>query len=308
MLLPDNNMFFSTIQTFLSKIKDAALDVGAIVVYTSKNVYSQLDDLHVVCIRYGWCFTPDFPLHELLESSLIVQNSVAPQHALYRRIREYLNANDWHEVHQMLKSSRSSHALGRRRQKIVLDCLYTLKLHGRDHFNAANVVVSPLIGVIDGMIADFAQEKLGISNWHTTKGKRAVRGALDATGFEFDRPGIALLFDVLFSATNHVDRNALSNRRFNRHLIQHGNWLEFGRIEYVLRLILLVFFTAYIIDEYASREAMETDSPVTEKSAYSKYLSENILAVLEDAAIKRLAARGLQLPQRAPPTPNRAQQ
>jgi hypothetical protein len=171
--------------------------------------------------------------------------------------------------------------------------MYALGYHGDCHFNAANVVVPTLISVIDGVLADFSQRHLGIDNWHMRGKKQKVRAALATVCYAFDEPGLTLLFDVLFANTQGSSSMPTSNRHFNRHHIMHGNWLEFGRIEYVLRLFLLLFFAAYITDEYAARQANGDDEPASYRTKYSMYLSKNPLAELKPMALERIAARGL---------------
>ena len=48
-----------------------------------------------------------------------------------------------------------------------------------------------------------------------------------------------------------------SGRRLNRHRVLHGQWLRYGRIEHVLRAILIVDFLGYVIEEYRERAAAE---------------------------------------------------
>jgi hypothetical protein len=119
-----------------------------------------------------------------------------------------------------------------------------------------------------------------------------VKRELERVCYTFDLPGIDLLFEVLFSPA-HATTLPKSGRRFNRHHIVHGNWLEFGRIEYVIRGFLLVFFTAYIADEYAARQASGSNDAVTDRSIYSQNLSTNIVAPVAKMAQDRLLTRGI---------------
>jgi hypothetical protein len=218
---------------------------------------------------------------------------------LDRLIREFLVAKDWAEARSIIVALKPSPALGLKRHKILSDCMRILPLHGKDRFNAANLVVPTLLGIVDGIIADFAERNLGMANWHVKKGKPAVETALRSVCYAFDEPALALVFDILF-ATAWGKAPPASKRWFNRHKIVHGNWLEFGRIEYVLRLLLVISFLCCIVDEYEARTSIGSVAPVTQRSLYSHALSTNPLAQFHDQALEHLIARGIQPMQFSP--------
>jgi hypothetical protein len=277
-------------------IVDRTVDFGAQVALGFHETYEELDAFKFLCVRYGWCVTPDFPFHVLLASALEAKGARNPKPILDRAIRRHLVSDDWRETRAIVAALRSSPALGAKRHKILADCMHILPMHGRDRFNAANPVVPTLLSLVDGIIADFAFRNLGVTNWHLKTRKSLVMKSLRSVCHAFDEPAFHLTFEVLYATAWGRDPPA-SGRRFNRHKIVHGNWLEFGRLEYVLRLVLIVSFVCYIVQEYEARSASGSTGPVTLRSQYAYAMSENPLALFREAALERLISRGIRPPQ-----------
>ena len=182
-------------------------------------------------------------------------------------------------------------SLDPKRRKILRDCIASLRRHGIQRYNAANVVVPTCISLIDGVLTDFSHD-IGIDNWHN-RGDGSFdrfRAEIESVAFAYDRPAISLIFDTLFSRSFYGELPE-SGRRFNRHPIGHGNWLEYGRLEHVIRLFLMLRFLDYIITEYWERKRSGSPEPVTQASQYSKMLSENPFAPVSEPMRDRLKAR-----------------
>jgi hypothetical protein len=142
---------------FFVNLGNGLLDFGSAAVLVMNEGYSHIDSLRLHCMRYGWCFTPDFPLEELLSSAIDLSTATNPQHTLYRRVRDFLLADDARELRSFLDSFAGSPSLNNKRRKILSDCIQALDYHGRRRFNAANLVVPTVLGVIDGMATGIRQ-------------------------------------------------------------------------------------------------------------------------------------------------------
>ena len=293
LVLPDlSGVLQPAVDTFrrvASQIFEGFLDVCAVLGLAIDQSYTQIQALGETCVRHGWCLTPDFDIATLLNTAVQVNRKGADRHRLYIAMREYFKESNWARLELLVFSM--SESLHSKRRRILLDCVHAVRMHAAGRFNAANVVVPTCITVIDGMLSDFAHAR-GIKNWQT-KGKRSLKDEISSVAFDFDRPAIALIFDTLF-ATASYGKTPASGRHFNRHWISHGNWLEYGRLENVLRLFLMIRFLDYIIYEYNSRLSGSTE-PVTEASKYSKLLSENFVAPMRDIMRERIESRGLDL-------------
>jgi hypothetical protein len=280
---------------FLASAADKVTDAAAFTTFMVAEAYKEIHALNALCIRYGWCFTPDFPFQTLFTSALQLKAEKRPKHVLDRLIRDHLIRDNFQQLRAIVTNVATSPALGLQRSKILADCLRVLPSHGIGRFNAANLLVPTLMTVIDGVIGDFARRSLSLDNWHVKNGKPRVKAALRQVAYAFDEPAFDLIFDVVFS-TAWGSQTPASGRRFNRHNIVHGNWLAFGRMEYVLRAFLIISFLCYIIDEYQSRGQGHGRMPITLPSQYSWLLSENPLAGFQEMAADRLAKRGIEPP------------
>lgn len=291
-----NGLFDSvmpTLRQVAQNIGEFMLNAFAVAGIAIDEGYTQLEIFQVACKKYGWCLTPDFDLPLLAETVRRANDAGNSNHRLYLVLRDVFRANDFALLEQLV--NRMSDGFHPKRRKILFDCIHALRQHGVKHFNAANLVVPTCITIIDGMLSDFAHE-CGISNWQNRKSGAFARlkGEIESVAYEFDRPAIELIFETLF-ATAYYGKTPSSGRKFNRHWIAHGNWIEYGRLEHVLRLFLMIRFLDYIIYEYQARAHFGITDPYTDASKYSKMLSENPVAPIRDMLRARLAERNISM-------------
>lgn len=279
----------------LSHVGEVLTDWAAIANLSVDTLFLQVARFLDLCSRYGWCFVPDAAFNVLFDAVHRVNTAKRPNRELYHLLHGYFLANGCAELEQLVTKMKATHP---RRLKILRDCVAVMRLHGQrvngSRFNACNLAVPTLVAVVEGMLMDFARDH-GISLWN---GKRFVyvRAELLSVSYAFDRPALNLIFDILFSDTDANNDMPASGLRFNRHKIMHGNWLAYGRVEYVLRLFLMIRFLDYIIEEYRQRQEQQTDVPVSEPSKYSKLLSENFAEPARALSLRRVQQRGLSLP------------
>ena len=223
------------------RLGDGILDGITIVGLGLDAGYEQIARLMDLCSQYGWCLTPDASLLVIFAAVKRVNPSSRPHHELYRVLRDHFMAEDWLELERLVFAMMATKP---KRRKILSDCIVTLRMHrkridGR-RFNAANLIVPTCVAVVEGMLYDFARQ-LGISGWSKSRFDR-LREEILSVSFAFDKPAIDLIFDILFSPADADKDVAESGLRFSRHKIMHGNWLEYGKIENVIRLFLLARF------------------------------------------------------------------
>lgn len=282
------------------RLGNGIIDLASLATVMIDEVYRLFEALAVLASRYGWALTPSIDVPVILVLAAAARDSKAPHHAIYRLVCEHLRDNDWFHLHRIVEEMRDYSIVTPRRFKIVRDCVGTMSRHGERGYNAANLVVPTLFAQIDGMLTEFATE-VGIDRWASNKNKRALRSEFERVTYRFDQPALELLFDVLFApAKPGVEQD---RRKLNRHKILHGEWLAYGRVEHVLRTLLIVDFVGYVVEEHRQRSAAhDWDDPVTAKSQISKMLSENFVAGAAEIARRRLMDRASILPQFALPS------
>jgi hypothetical protein len=257
-------------------------------------VYRLFDALGVLASSYGWPLTPSIQLPVIFVLATAARDSKMPHHDMYLLVRDYLKLDDWSQLRRIVEEMREYSVVTPRRFKILRDCLDSMSRHGVHGHNAANLVIPTLFTLIDGTLTDFARE-VGIKRWSSQRNKTLFRSEFERVTYRFDRSALDLLFDVLFAKSE--PGKELNGRKLNRHKILHGEWLDYGRIEHVLRAILIVDFIGYVVEEYRQRTvAGNWETPVTFKSQKSKMLSENLAVSAVPIAQNRLAERVLILP------------
>jgi hypothetical protein len=293
---PHMKEFWTKVSETLRRLADGFLDVASIVALGVDSAYQLLEALSKLSSRYAWCFTPSVEFHAIAGIASAARNAKAPHRVIHRLVRNYLLRDDWFQLRRIVSEMDNYSIMRGRRCKIIRDCIIAMQWHGMRGFNAATLVVPTLFAQIDGVITEFAHE-VGIPKWNDRKqnGPQNLRRAFEVVTYAFDKPALDLIFEVLFAPSRPAV--SLARRRLNRHKILHGQWLEYGRLEHVLRTILIVDFLGYAIEEYRERHRSgDWDTAVTEKSQYSKMLSENPISSLVPLAKQRVVSRSLVLP------------
>jgi hypothetical protein len=288
------------IREWLKTLGDGVMDLVSVATVMIDEAYHLFDALGALASRYGWGLTPSIQIPVIFLLASAARDSRAPQHDIYLLVRDYLRNDGWSQLRRFADEMRDYTVVTPQRFKIVQDCLCAMSHHGVRGHNAANLVVPALFAQVDGMLTDLAFEA-GIRGWSSSKNKRLVRTEFERVTYRFDRPTLDLLFDVMFAkAKSGVDVNG---RKLNRRKILHAEWLEYGRIEHVLRTVLIVDFVGYVIEEYRQRKATNTWlAPMTLKSKTSWMLSESFVASVAGIARNRMTERVLRLPNLAVPS------
>src|SRR5271154_283581 len=80
------------IRSFLGRVAEGALDVGAFAVVATDEVYSVLDGLRTLQSTHAWCLTPSFPPYVIFAMATTARETsgLATGHAIYRFIRDWL--------------------------------------------------------------------------------------------------------------------------------------------------------------------------------------------------------------------------
>lgn len=286
--------FLDNVRDWIRRLGNGVLDLASLAAVMIDEAYRLFDALGVLASRYGWALTPSIPPHVIFVLAAAARDSHSPHKDIYRLVRDHMNANDWQNARILVDGLREYSVVTPRRHKIIRDCVEAAISRRRRAYNAANVVLPALFAQVDGMLSEFARE-VRIDRWASGRNKTALRAEFERVTYRFDEPALDLLFDVLFATTR--PGQPLAGRRFNRHKILHGEWLGYGRVEHVLRTLLLLDFVGYVVEEHRQRQlAGDWDVPVTDKSHASKMWSENFVASIADIARERLRSRAFELP------------
>ena len=208
--------------------------------------------------KYKWFITPSFPITFIFEVMQLDKESGRHDKAINKLFIEYFEAEDWQNLEMMVNGWRKSPLL-KKRYKILFDCVVTVKRVGKEGVNEANVVLPTLITQIDGGLTDYLNSKglqwgCAYDDWVDNETGK-VRKVGRKTIFKNAKPKV--LTTPLDDLANDIFLNILFQRShkgeplarpfsFNRHRIIHGESLNYGRKDYLIRAFMVLDLLAHL--------------------------------------------------------------
>ena len=235
----------SAMHAWVGKLSPLMAQLGAIWESLSDK-YDVSEKVAISTLRkYNWFVAPSMPIHFVYEVVKLGRKRGNKRKEMNRLFVDYFLADNHRGLNECIESWRSD-GLANGRHKILRDCSYLLQLRGR-RFNPCSFVLPVLISQIDG-IRHSLLTKSGLSpsglRWEDTNGqsvnwKKHLRNAVVVD--QMDDLASDLLLAVLFQTAYHgVALKRASS--FNRHKIMHGESLYHGRIDNVIRAVMLIDF------------------------------------------------------------------
>ena len=253
----------SVIAAALETLKPQIASIQTLIEQNNKLFFSTLqNDFDIneqsaarVLRKYKWFVTPSLPMPIVYEIVKLDGKQKRQDKAVNNLFVRFFRANNWREL-EVMASGWKNKPLLRKRFKIIMDCLETIKIADKKGVNVANVVLPTLITQIDGLLSDYLKSKgivwdVDFDDFIDRRG--AVRKVGRKTKFKLVKPKI--LSDRFDDLANDVFLNILlqSSRRgrplkfnFNRHKIIHGESVEYGRKDYVIRAFLILDFLIHL--------------------------------------------------------------
>lgn len=217
-------------------------------------------------LQNGWIFSP-YLSHKAIEGELNSDSILKKKNSEINTIYEnFFSKNNYQEIENMINSWSNNKFFGNRIE-IFTDCLTILRVF---RINKKNIKINParmilplLIAQIDGITSEYAKDKglmIDQTQWKDASGK--IVNKFDSIWSQpCDNDSeiftIRMLEEYLFGkAYPYGQKNPNKNNetpqkvklrpffQFNRHKIMHGEDLNFGTIDNVLRAFLLLDFLA----------------------------------------------------------------
>lgn len=217
-------------------------------------------------LQNGWIFSPylsDKTIKDELNSDDIFQKKNSELNAIYEN---FFSKNNYSELESMINSWKKK-SYFKNRIKIFQDCLVVLrtfrpKKHNKN-INPARTILPLLIAQVDGITSEYAKSKglsLNGTQWINSSGNTVKK--FDSIwgqpcGDSSEIFTIRMLEDYLFSQTFPYGQSNPAQKKenpkkvkyrpffqFSRHKIMHGEDLQFGTIDNVVRVFLLLDFLA----------------------------------------------------------------
>lgn len=203
--------------------------------------------------RYKWFIAPNMPINLVFKIVKLAETKGRHDKQINSLFVDYFSTNNWHNLEQMVIDWKTNPLL-KKRMNILLDCVKTLTKTKSRNINLANVILPTLIAQIDGFLTDYLKSKniswdVGYDDLNLKNKTKIGRKT------QFKKYKSIMLDDQFDELANHVFLNILFQKsqkgkplktpfNFNRHKIMHGENIEYGRKDYLIRAFLVMDFLA----------------------------------------------------------------
>ena len=190
--------------------------------------------------RYRWPLGPSLPpnlISQAVEVSKLPHNQ---REAMDELFVDYFSSENFEKLEEMVNKWENNPRF-KKRMPIFKDCVSVIKL--QEHLNhPANVVLPNLMAQIDGVLTQFRRER-GLNRAALEKGLETA--ALQEKVLELSFVEIAnyVIFDILFQKA-WTGKPLETPFLLSRHKTLHGEYVEYGNIEDMLRAFLILDFLA----------------------------------------------------------------
>ena len=209
-----------------------------------KKICTSMDEISSILAEYNYLLPLTLPLgvySDLLEYLNNTKESANREKEIDNLLLKLFSYKKWEMASEIVSKLNNNDKINTKRIVILEDCIKVLKRNSRK--TAANTILPVLIAQIDGIWVDILGSKDKDKLKNTTKNMKNDKYA---------NPARELLVDILFQYT----RTAIPVKSdFCRNKILHGEEVEYGSINNVIRAFLIIEFL----------DSIKTDDEVNEK-------------------------------------------
>ncbi|MCG2790779.1 MAG: hypothetical protein L6305_03400 [Actinomycetia bacterium] len=239
-------------QKWIDQHKDIFENIGKYWASVWQNYKIAEDEAIPVLKKYKWFITSSMPINIVFNLMQLEKKKGRQDKAVNNLFIDYFSMNNWQSLEEMVNSWESC-LIMRKRLKILRDSVQTLKIVRNKNINSSHVILPTLIAQIDGVLSDYLRSKN--IQWSCSYddfingGGRVIRVGRKSQ-FRSNNHGILttplndlaniVFLDILFQSSRQP--NIPFN--FNRHKIMHGEIVNFGRKDYLVRAFMVLDFLA----------------------------------------------------------------
>lgn len=209
-----------------------------------KKICTSMDEISSILAEYNYLLPLTLPLgvySDLLEYLNNTKESANREKEIDNLLLKLFSYKKWEMASEIVSKLNNNDKINTKRIVILEDCIKVLKRNSRK--TAANTILPVLIAQIDGIWVDILGSK------DKDKLKNTIKNMKND---KYANPARELLVDILFQYT----RTAIPVKSdFCRNKILHGEEVEYGSINNVIRAFLIIEFL----------DSIKTDDEVNEK-------------------------------------------
>lgn len=209
-----------------------------------KQLFRSMDEICSILAEYNYLLPLTLPINiysDLLEYLNNTKESANREKEIDNLLLKLFSHKKWKMVSEIVSKLNNNDKINPKRIVILEDCIKVLKRNSRK--TAANTILPVLIAQIDGIWVDILGSK------DKDKLKNTIKNMKNE---KYANPARELLADILFQYT----KTAIPVKSdFCRNKILHGEEVEYGSINNVIRAFLIIEFL----------DSIKTDDEVNEK-------------------------------------------
>lgn len=209
-----------------------------------KKICTSMDEISSILAEYNYLLPLTLPLgvySDLLEYLNNTKESANREKEIDNLLLKLFSYKKWEMASEIVSKLNNNDKINTKRIVILEDCIKVLKRNSRK--TAANTILPVLIAQIDGIWVDILGSK------DKDKLKNTIKNMKND---KYANPARELLVDILFQYTRTV---IPVKSDFCRNKILHGEEVEYGSINNVIRAFLIIEFL----------DSIKTDDEVNEK-------------------------------------------
>lgn len=209
-----------------------------------KKICTSMDEISSILAEYNYLLPLTLPLgvySDLLEYLNNTKESANREKEIDNLLLKLFSYKKWEMASEIVSKLNNNDKINTKRIVILEDCIKVLKRNSRK--TAANTILPVLIAQIDGIWVDILGSK------DKDKLKNTIKNMKND---KYANPARELLVDILFQYTRTAIPVKLD---FCRNKILHGEEVEYGSINNVIRAFLIIEFL----------DSIKTDDEVNEK-------------------------------------------
>jgi hypothetical protein len=206
--------------------------------------------------KHGWYICPSLPpsfFFEIMNIEKSNESEEAKRILTDKLFVDYFSGNNYEFLTDIILNW-GRNELFKPRMEVLRDCLSVL-IDAQEKYNPANVIIPTLIAQIDGVSIEFLFRTSGVSRDRNGELKRRLTSRLERASY-LDKHLLLIaeyFFDVLFQRSLFGEP-LQSQTTFSRHKIQHGEFLEYGSIENVIRAFMMLDYLAFATEKHEMKD------------------------------------------------------
>jgi len=235
----------SIFEDYFKDTQDAILRIATDFKEIADN-YSNAEKKTVkILIKYNWFISPSLPISFIWGINKIVNDKKHVEETIKNLFYSYFSNNKWENLTLMSDRWKRNNFF-KKRTKIIEDIVNLIKFEGLKGINIINAVLPTLISQIEGILTDYLISKgLKVDASYRRKKIHYQENKIESLPEKLNFVASKVLLDRLFQKSDPGKKLKIPFY-FNRHKILHGEFVDYGREDYLIRALLILDLLSYL--------------------------------------------------------------